>query len=161
MAWRFGHLIVRRDSTAKILGRPPMTFDVRRAMLKGPDLLLLQSRQSPSARLISWFLNFPFAQTIIPPGFRKTMGPPDPRLTEMAMGLGLFTPTHQRFYPLDRIGEGVEDIWQERPLRIWRDPVDGVPEARYRDHTRPMQVFTRWYGFIYTFPGSDIFGARR
>ena len=132
---------------------------VARALADTPDLLLLRSRQSLRARMISWFLSRPFTQTIIPPGFRRTMGPPDSRLAEMTMGLGLFTKNHQRFYPLERIGEGVVDIWRGRSLRIVCDPMNGIPIARYRDNSRPLQMFTRWYGFSYTFPGSEIFNG--
>ena len=32
---------------------------------------------------------------------------------------------------------------------------DGKPQAV----DRPLQNFTRWYGFAMTFPGSDVFGA--
>jgi len=123
-----------------------------------PDLLLLLSRQSLSARLISWFLNLPFARTIIPPGFRKTMGPPDNRLDEMQMGLGLISGNAQRFYPLTRIGFGIEDNWLGQPVHIRLNPTDGIPDARFPDQSRPLQLFTRWYGFSYTFPQSEIYG---
>ena len=133
---------------------------IARARASDPDLLLLLSRQTWPTRLISWFLNLPFTRTIIPPGFRKTMGPPDPRLDEMTMGLGLFAEDVQRFYPLERVGDGIEDTWQGRPLLIRPNPADGIPEARFPDDTRPLQMFTRWYGFAYTFPGSDIFDGQ-
>lgn len=122
-----------------------------------PDLLLLQSRQSFPARLMSWFLNRPFARSIIPPGFRKTMGPPDNRLDEMQMGLGLISGNFQRFYPLARIGAGLEDNWLGKPVHIRLNPTDGIPDASFPDQSRPLQLFTRWYGFSYTFPQSEIY----
>ncbi len=35
------------------------------------------------------------------------------------------------------------------------------PEGARTDVVRPLQVFTRWYGFSLTFPGTDIYGDRR
>jgi hypothetical protein len=30
--------------------------------------------------------------------------------------------------------------------------------GKSRSAARPQQIFTRWYGFTLTFPGSEIFG---
>ena len=37
--------------------------------------------------------------------------------------------------------------------------MDKVPAAIWEDESRPFQLFTRWYGFSYTYPGCDIWGA--
>jgi len=34
------------------------------------------------------------------------------------------------------------------------------PEGDPLDASRPLQIFTRWYGFSLTFPGTEIFGER-
>ena len=130
---------------------------VRQALSNEPDLLLLRSRQSLLARLLSWFMSRPFARKTIPPGFRKTMGPRDHRLPEMEIGLGVISRDIQRFYPKARIEEDFEDNWQGHALRIRINSGDGIPYAEFTDGRRPLQLFTRWYGFSYTFPGCQIY----
>ena len=31
----------------------------------------------------------------------------------------------------------------------------------WRHYTRPLQIFTRWYGFSLTFPDTEIYGGGR
>jgi hypothetical protein len=31
-------------------------------------------------------------------------------------------------------------------------------QGKRQDASRPQQIFTRWYGFALTFPGSEVFG---
>ena len=133
---------------------------IGQAIKYDPDLRLLESHQHLRARFLSWFFSLSFTRNVIPPGFRKTMGPPDARLPEMALGVGLISDNIQRFYPLAAIGDGIVDIWQKRPLRIGVNVNDGIPEARFEDGSRPLQLFTRWYGFAYTFPGAEIYSIR-
>ena len=65
-----------------------------------------------------------------------------------------------RFYPYERLSvAGVSDAWDGRPLHVALDPDDRVPFAEWEDGTRPFQVFTRWYGFAYTYPGCGVFGG--
>jgi hypothetical protein len=144
-------------------GRRMPFWDIRlttvgRALGEAPDLLLLRSRQSLTARFFSWFLSLPFTRTTLPPGFRKTMGSLDKRLPEMEIGLGVVAKSLQRFYPFTRIGDGLEDQWQGSPLHISVNPGDNIPEAFFPDGSRPFQMFTRWYGFSFTYPDSEIFG---
>jgi hypothetical protein len=130
----------------------------RQALTAIPDLLLLRSRQTFRAHLMSWLLMLPFARNTLPPGFRKTMGPLDKRLSEMEIGLGVVSKHTQRFYPLARIGAGIVEQWQGSRLHIAVDPVDRIPEAYFEDGSRPFQLFTRWYGFAFTYPACEIFG---
>lgn len=111
-----------------------------------------------AARLISWFLSLPWTRNTLPPGFRRTMGHPDTRLPEMEIGLGVVAEQHQRFYPLARIGAGLVDRWRGLRLHITVGPIDRMPQARFADGSRPFQIFTRWYGFAFTYPGCEIFG---
>jgi hypothetical protein len=130
---------------------------VGHALSIDPGLLLLRSRQTRVARLLSWFMSRPFARQTIPPGFRKTMGPPDHRLSEMEIGLGIISRDVQRFYPKAGIGEGIEDTWQGHPLHIRINSDNGIPYAAFANGHRPLQLFTRWYGFAYTFPACEIY----
>jgi len=62
--------------------------------------------------------------------------------------------------------EGDDPEWYEDVLRL----SDGTyvsngllhgPDGKRIDTPRPLQVFTRWYGFSLTFPGPDIYGEER
>ena len=78
---------------------------------------------------------------------------------ERIYGLGVITHTTKRFYPLEHVREGVEDTIDGRIVRILVDKGTGVPSAVGRDGIKPIQLFTRWYGFSYTYPHCDIFQA--
>jgi hypothetical protein len=39
------------------------------------------------------------------------------------------------------------------------NPSDDVPYAVFSDGHRPFQLFTRWYGFAYSFPAGSIYHA--
>jgi len=110
--------------------------------------------------------------------FRKTMGEADSRRPRMDVGLGVWTDSTSRFYPVTALkdrGNIVRDTIGGREIIISIDPVSGVPAAEYDDivnsdtpkavdgvtgssSRRLMQLFTRWYGFSYTFPGCEVFG---
>ena len=93
----------------------------------------------------------------LPPGFRGTMGAPDPRRDEMDMGLGVVLGEHARYYPVERLRAGpVDDAIEGRVLRLELD-ADGIPFAVWADdRSRPVQLFTRWYGFAYTYSRCTI-----
>lgn len=92
----------------------------------------------------------------IPPPFRRTMEKVDGRLPENAQGLGVVDGERAVFYPLKALTAPVEEAWNGRRLTVIRDPLDGVPRAEWEDGSRPFQLFTRWYGFVLTFPGCEI-----
>ncbi len=89
---------------------------------------------------------------ILPPRFRGTMAEVDPRLPKMAHGLGVITPQGPVFYPMERIGRGLVD----GQVRIDIDPDDGIPVARIGGE-RPLQFFSRWYGFSLTWPKCSVY----
>lgn len=46
---------------------------------------------------------------------------------------------------------------------VYIDPDDQVPHAIYdsgKDEERPMQLFSRWYGFYLTYPDCDIYSLK-
>ena len=48
----------------------------------------------------------------------------------------------------------------DRPIKIERSAIDGVPKATWLDNGEvPMQLLTRWYGFSFTYPGCLIYAA--
>ena len=54
---------------------------------------------------------------------------------------------------------GIEDELDGQRLRIEIGEVDAVPFAARSDGSRPVQLFTRWYGFSLTYPGCEIYSV--
>ena len=125
-----------------------------------PDrVALLRSRPGWARRLVMRFLFFGGKLAWFPPGFRATMGGSDPRLPEMEMGLGVVDGDVRRFYPRRAIGEGLDDRIAGRRIRIAPGASDRTPRASWEDGSRPLQMFTRWYGFAASFPGCEVHGV--
>jgi len=76
----------------------------------------------------------------------------------MEIGLGIISDDNQRFYPKLDIEKGIEDRWLRHPRHIRMNACDDIPYAAFSDGRRPMQIFTRGYGFSYTFPACEIYG---
>jgi hypothetical protein len=125
-----------------------------------PDLQVLRSSPGLIRSVAGWFFNLPIAKNRLPPVFRQTMSETDPRLPEMAMGLGVVHGDTRRFYPMEPIRKGIIDEIAGRKLEIRIGDVDGVPHAVWPDGSRPIQLFTRWYGFSFTFRGCEIHGQK-
>ncbi len=138
----------------------PLTVtNVRVALREDPELTVSLSKLKGPPRVFSRMSRNAFRRKgFFPPGFRRTMGVKDARLPEMAHGLGVMVGKAQRFYPMNRIAGGIVDEMTGRPLRIEVDRETQVPSAIWQDdETRPMQIFSRWYGFAATFPRTDVF----
>jgi hypothetical protein len=137
---------------------------VTRGLKKWPDLQIAFSRPPLWIRLLSpLMLKRMRRKGLFPPGFRKTMSSVDTRLQEMASGLGVVTDEVARFYPVEAIKEAggkIQDQLDGRRITVYIDPEDQVPHAIYDNETdeqRPMQLFSRWYGFYLTYPECDIY----
>lgn len=122
-----------------------------------PGLTVYRAAQPWRSRLVSWFMNLPCLRGRLPPGFRATMAVVDDRLPEMCLGLGVVTGSHQRFYPRELIGDGIGERLDGRQLHVRMGDIDAVPYAEWSGGTRPMQLFSRWYGFVLTYPACDIY----
>ena len=126
--------------------------------------------------------------------FIETLGKEDTRRPRMDMGLGIWTSSTRRYYPMELIrkrGEAFIDDVDGRKLLVYIDPDTYTPSALFVDAIsawldgkevrldngrvvrsgvlfrqggkrlaldQPQQVFTRWYGFSLTFPGTEVFG---
>jgi len=86
------------------------------------------------------------------------MGLKDHCLPEMDIGLGIIAHDMQHFYPKAEIEKGIEDRWLGHRLHIGINPGGGIPDAEFPNGRRPLQLFTRWYEFSYTFPACQIYG---
>lgn len=126
------------------------------ALTAYPDIRIHLSRPGWFGQVFAKFFGpFVFGNGLFPPGFRKTFGPADKRLPALAHGLGVVAGGRAVFYPADGLRHGARDSWDGRTLRIEVGP-DGVPAAVWLDGTRPFQLFLRWYGFSYSYPGCEI-----
>lgn len=138
----------------------PIT-DVATALADDPGLAYSHSKMPLKGRLMAGLIGdrWKRAKGLIPWFFRKTMAAADDRLPEHTQGLGVIVDGEARFYPKAAIAGGVDDRWGARVLRLGVDPRDGIPRATWTDGGAPMQLFARWYGFSYTYPGCEVFGA--
>jgi hypothetical protein len=128
------------------------------------------------------------------PPMRRFMDPQDKRLSQMEVGLGVWSGDEAHFYERQVIqsnNRAVVDTINGRRIMVYIDPVTHTPTAFYTNALSfwwtgntlhfndgaelrngllydangktsnleyPRQVFTRWYGFAYTFPDCEIYG---
>ena len=140
---------------AKLDNWPIEMTNVETALKNDPNLRVHHSKPIILGWLIVWVHRW--LPWMLPPHFRGTMGKPDDRQPEMEIGLGVVTDGVRRFYPKRSIGEGIDDEIDERALHIHIGE-DAVPVAKWDNGSRPLQLFTRWYGFSYTYPDCEVWG---
>lgn len=126
-------------------------------------------------------------------GFQATIVEEDTRRPTMEIGLGLWSGSTARYYPMDVLrdaGGAVVDTLAGRTVVVYLEPESYTMAALYADASaatptdagldlggigmlrdgvlhgadglrlkieRPLQLFTRWYGFALTFPGTTIY----
>jgi hypothetical protein len=142
----------------------PLTVTtVGAALAAMPRLVLLRSRPHWKQRLFGWMTRRSVrGEGWLPPFFRSTMSDMDSRRPPLEHGLGVVVEGRARYYPLTAARQGLQDSWAGRDPRVTVSPQDGVPQARWEDTgERPFQLFTRWYGFSFTYPGCEIHGEPR
>lgn len=137
----------------------PMTT-VAAALARDGDVELSRSHPALFKRMFGHVMHSLANIVKLPAKFRGTMGEADTRLPEWTHGLGVIDGDQARYYPMKSIGEGIEEDWAGRTIRIAVDEVDNIPFAQWDDGTRPMQLLSRWYGFSYTYPATTIFAVR-
>ncbi len=151
-----------------LAGRRMERFDtvltsVGAAREEEPSLTWSRSHSGLAARLFNKFGMFALrGRGFSPPSWRRPLEIQDARLPYMTPGLGVIHHRHARFYPLSRIERGgaIHDRWGRERLRVrMRDDV-ALPEASWlrEGEQAPMQLFTRWYAFAFSFPHCPIYG---
>lgn len=141
---------------------PVEQFSAETALKQWPDIPIAFSRQPWHRRIILQpLMNFCGDRGIFPPYFRFSMGKKDTRLPDMVSGLGVHTKKTKRFYTIQTIQEvgGVlHDRVDDKAVTITLGP-DGHPQAHFDESgEKPMQLYCRWYGFAFTFPGCELYG---
>jgi len=132
---------------------------VEAALAAAPRLEIFRSRPNLFGRLmgrvmISRQLR---GNGLMPWYFYTTMERRDRRLPRMDQGLGVVVGSRAVYYPRSAFGPGIRDDWHGRELRLWIRAADGIPTAAWSDGEKPFQLFTRWYGFSFTYPGCEIY----
>ncbi|MCF6137456.1 DUF3179 domain-containing protein [Alkalihalobacillus berkeleyi] len=135
---------------------------VKAAMNKYKDLKIALFNPSIKMKLLSFVMTRGKKKSFLPPGFEQTMGVLDDRLPKMSSGLGVILGEHQRFYPVDTVkskGGTIYDSIHGRTVTVQLNPDAGVPQATFTDNQveKPMQLFTRWYGFSLTYPNCEVY----
>lgn len=132
----------------------------RSALIRWPELRVHVSKPGFWAGLVSgvmsWLLQKGPLARRYPPGFRKTMGKVDPRLPEHERGLGLIGEKEQIFLPMPRLESGLDLTFEGRALHAALDPDTGIPFAEDSKGWRPLQLWSRWYGFSASYPACRV-----
>ncbi|MEE9384292.1 MAG: DUF3179 domain-containing (seleno)protein [Nannocystaceae bacterium] len=153
---------VHGELVGATLGAWPLEYTtVATALAKTPGLMVSrQIRRGFKARMMAFLHRRKIgSRGFLPPMFRRTMGGSDARLPEMTQGLGVTVGDLARFYPSSELAQAREDDIAGRCLHVELSLEDRVPGARWGDGTRPMQLFTRWYGFSSTYPNCEVYSA--
>lgn len=130
---------------------------VAEELARDPGAAVVLARLNWRVRLVLPIMRKFQGLGFIPPHFRLTMGAKDTRLPTTTMGLGVWTAQTKRFYPMTSLQGGLADQLDGQGLRVTVDAA-GIPQAEWAvAEGRPLQMFTRWYGFAYTFPGCEIY----
>lgn len=171
-----------------------MTVD--QALAAYPDLRVAVSDRPVTGRGGRWSA---WAERIPVLGrrFRDTMAPEDTRRPTMDVGLGVWTASVARYYPMEFVVaddnlvfdeldgrrvvvffqpgaqamtalfvDATDGSWDGAVLRLGNGDVvrDGVlydTSGSRKEMERPMQLFTRWYGYALTFPETEVYEPNR
>lgn len=91
------------------------------------------------------------------PFFPMTMGKLDERLDKMEQGLGVVINNQAKFYPKQFINQTIEDSLAGEEFKVYIREVDHVPCAQTVNGDYPLQLFSRWYGFSFTYPDCEVY----
>jgi hypothetical protein len=167
-------------------------LSVEQALASYPELEVAISDRPIRGERSRWW---PLAEAVpaLPDRLRNTMAGEDTRRPTMDVGLGVWSETTQRYYPMELVaakdnlvideldgrrilvyfdptGHALSGVYTQATSAEWRDKDvvldtgefirSGVlygPDGNRLRTERPLQVFTRWYGFALTFPATEIY----
>ncbi|GGE29517.1 hypothetical protein GCM10011571_34540 [Marinithermofilum abyssi] len=139
---------------------PVRHLTVREALARWEEVSVTLSIFSPEIQQKTEAMNKQRDNAQLPPGFTDTMGEADPRLPFMTSGVGLVGEATRRFYPVKEIrlqGGEVCDEFEGKRVRISLGSRE-LPVVEFPGSNRPsFYLFSRWYGFSYTYPGCEIY----
>ncbi len=123
----YGELAGYRMPTSNLL-----QMNVSQALERAPDMRIAISEQPIDERDVRSRIEDPDAE--LSPMFSETLGEEDRRRERMELGLGLWSDTARRFYPLESLrerGGAVIDEFDGRPVLVYLDPLTSTPAALY------------------------------
>lgn len=116
---------------------------------------------------------------IMPKFFLKTMEKEDSRLDRSELGLGIWDDSKAIFYKYEDINnkEVIIDKFNGKDIIVYLDKANNIPVCSYISggksvkwnngkieltdgeilEEKPMQLYSRWYGFSYTFKDCEIY----
>ncbi len=124
-----------RGSQLPVLG-PLRHSTVAEVVAAQPSAELHLPRQNLLQRIASRLLFRLAGGKVLPPHFHATMGEADGRLPRHEVGLGVWTQSQARFYPLAHLRERggvVVDRLDGRGLVVYLDPQSGSPQAIWHE----------------------------
>lgn len=132
----------------------------------------LVCQEYPQAQLaistLSWrrdfmtrIMRFAIKKSWLPPMFQKQFKRTDERLDAVEMGLGIWRGKDAKFYPEGLLEAGpIQETWKGITLTIRIHPVTQIPVAEVQTEGKEkeiLQVHSMWYGFVATFPQTEIY----
>lgn len=145
------------------------------------DIKVAISKQPIHVKFMNKFVSLQQkrGKSLMPSFFKKTMEKEDNRLDTMDIGIGIWNENKSKFYKYDDMQnqDGVIiDEFDEKKVIVYLDKTSHVPICKYVTGEKyswnndvielldgeildemPMQIYTRWYGFSYTFKDCDIY----
>ena len=120
---------------------PLLQMNVAQALSGYPDMQVAISHLSFGPRTLAFFMEWSrkSKRGFLPPVFKKTMGKEDNRRPLMDQGLGVWTNTAHKYYPMECLhkqGGALIDELHGRRLLIYIDPLSTLPSALYTNATK-------------------------
>lgn len=128
---------------------------------ENPKAQVAISKLSRRRDLMTRIMRVAIKKNWLPSTFKKQFNRTDERLDAVEMGLGIWHGKEAKFYP-ERIVEmgPIQETWQGIDLTIRIHPASKIPVAEVRSEGKGkeiLQVHSMWYGFVATFPQTDIY----
>lgn len=148
---------------------------------KYDNLKISISKQPLHVKIMNIFVKMKMKKNkhIMPSFFKKTMEKKDDRLDKSDLGIGIWNDSIARFYRYEDILDTgvIFDKFDGRDVIIYINKVSNIPICKYttggksitwdNDEVKlldgeildemPMQLYSRWYGFSFTFKGCQIY----
>jgi len=120
---------------------PLLQMNVAQALSAYPDIQVAISKITFAPRTIAFFMEWSrkSKRGFLPPVFKKTMGKEDKRRPLMDTGLGIWTNTTHRYYPMECLhkqGDALIDELDGRRVLVFIDPSSNIPCALYINATK-------------------------
>ncbi|OYD07280.1 hypothetical protein CHM34_12955 [Paludifilum halophilum] len=139
--------------------RPVLHTNVKEALKKWPDLSIALSSFDNEWHRQAEEMAESKRTAQLPPEFPGTMGEEDDRLPRMTSGVGVVGNGACRFYPVETLrqsGGVIRDELEGKMITI-RLTEEGFPMVESEQVETPLHLFTRWYGFSYTYPQCEVY----